>query len=487
MTQPLDVAFFRPLKGAWRKILEKWKMREGKKAASIPKDKFPHMLKELMMKIEDNKAANVKAGFRKSGIYPLNRHEVFSRLPQMSDEIEATEAAEHVSRAVVEVLKDLRYSTTPNTQRKRKKIVVTAGKSVIGADFQAEEEEEIDQESDVESNDSNTLEIMESEEGHVPENCRAKGFDREVELVSDDEEIPLARLKKQKGSSASYKSRHFDNNELDEVAQEWNFHRIPKSFTKLYFTYRQTIHYLVIFHLDKKMNFRKVTMDRSINSQIIKKLHDDASKMKHLKYCILMLDEMSLEAALTYKKNEDFIDGLEHIVEIKQKFADHVMVFMLRGLAKTWKQPISYYFMQSAMKSVEVAAKLKVIIRAVHTTVLKIIATVCDQFNSAAINRLNTESRQEFIRKGTEYKSRGFYVDNNEIIPIYDTPHLLKGIRNSLMKYRFCFKWKKDNQIASWKHVVNFYELDSGDYDMKMCNKLTDSHIYENKMKKMKE
>ncbi|KAJ8909599.1 hypothetical protein NQ315_003709 [Exocentrus adspersus] len=141
MTQPLDVAFFRPLKGAWRKILEKWKMREGRKAASIPKDKFPHMLKDLMMKIEDNKAANVKAGFRKSGIYPLNRHEVLSRLPQMSDEIEATEAAEHVSRAVVEVLKDLRYSTTPNTQRKRKKIVVTAGKSVIGADFQAEEEE----------------------------------------------------------------------------------------------------------------------------------------------------------------------------------------------------------------------------------------------------------------------------------------------------------------------------------------------------------
>jgi len=47
LTQPLDVAFFRPLKILWRKILEEWKQTaSGSKAASVPKDVFPRLLKK---------------------------------------------------------------------------------------------------------------------------------------------------------------------------------------------------------------------------------------------------------------------------------------------------------------------------------------------------------------------------------------------------------------------------------------------------------
>lgn len=49
------------------------------------------------------------------------------------------EAVEHDSRIVVEMLQELRYS--PEKQKKRcKKVKVSAGKSVIGADFSNEEE-----------------------------------------------------------------------------------------------------------------------------------------------------------------------------------------------------------------------------------------------------------------------------------------------------------------------------------------------------------
>ncbi|KAJ8968606.1 hypothetical protein NQ317_015892 [Molorchus minor] len=37
LTQPLDIAFFRPLKAAWRKILLEWKRGPGMKEPSIPK------------------------------------------------------------------------------------------------------------------------------------------------------------------------------------------------------------------------------------------------------------------------------------------------------------------------------------------------------------------------------------------------------------------------------------------------------------------
>lgn len=39
LAQPLDVAFFRPMKQAWRKILETWKKGPGRKYSSIPKEK----------------------------------------------------------------------------------------------------------------------------------------------------------------------------------------------------------------------------------------------------------------------------------------------------------------------------------------------------------------------------------------------------------------------------------------------------------------
>ena len=44
--QPLDVAFFRPLKSAKRFIMDKWKRREGIRLSTIPKEAFPRLLSE---------------------------------------------------------------------------------------------------------------------------------------------------------------------------------------------------------------------------------------------------------------------------------------------------------------------------------------------------------------------------------------------------------------------------------------------------------
>lgn len=46
LTQPLDDAFFRLLKITWRAILEEWKKGPGRAEASLPKDKFPTLLKQ---------------------------------------------------------------------------------------------------------------------------------------------------------------------------------------------------------------------------------------------------------------------------------------------------------------------------------------------------------------------------------------------------------------------------------------------------------
>lgn len=78
LTQPLDVAFFRPLKMTWRNILEEWEKSSGRNEATVPKDRFPTLLKKLC---DSLRSENVIAGFKKCGIVPLDRNKVLSMLP----------------------------------------------------------------------------------------------------------------------------------------------------------------------------------------------------------------------------------------------------------------------------------------------------------------------------------------------------------------------------------------------------------------------
>ncbi|XP_065671384.1 uncharacterized protein LOC136089338 [Hydra vulgaris] len=69
ITQPLDVAFFKPLKTAWRRIITEYKdSPAGCTKTSLEKQHFPELLNKLLIAIEPNQANNLKSGFRKCGI-----------------------------------------------------------------------------------------------------------------------------------------------------------------------------------------------------------------------------------------------------------------------------------------------------------------------------------------------------------------------------------------------------------------------------------
>lgn len=70
MTQPLDLAFFGPMKREWRKILLQYKL-SNPAVSSINKCHFPQLLKELMDKVNMNSEHNLKSGFLAAGIIDL--------------------------------------------------------------------------------------------------------------------------------------------------------------------------------------------------------------------------------------------------------------------------------------------------------------------------------------------------------------------------------------------------------------------------------
>ncbi|KAJ8869532.1 hypothetical protein PR048_028523 [Dryococelus australis] len=80
LLQPLDMAFFRHMKGAWRSLLTNSKETdEGRRITTVPKTIFPHLLNDLMQELAERQITNLKAGFKACGVSPLNKNEVLKK------------------------------------------------------------------------------------------------------------------------------------------------------------------------------------------------------------------------------------------------------------------------------------------------------------------------------------------------------------------------------------------------------------------------
>lgn len=135
------------------------------------------------------------------------------------------------------------------------------------------------------------------------------------------------------------------------------------------------------------------------------------------------------------------------------------------------------------------SSNYKTIIEALQATGLVVVASVSDQFstNIAANNILRKQTADYCTKHNKENRHLGYLVGGEEIIYLYDVPHLLKGIRNNMLKADVEFKWLQERiQHASWNDIISLYEADVGGHDFKMCNRLTDQHVYKDKIKKMK-
>ena len=139
MTQPLDVAYFKPLKVAWRKILNEFcKTKMGQKETSIPKDIFPQLLTKLVKALDEcNGKEKLVSGFRKCGIVPCDVTPLLGSLPSAPSSSEDNVAA--MDEFLIKILTELRKDG-PKRTYKSKKVTVVAGKSA-SAEVIAQEEE----------------------------------------------------------------------------------------------------------------------------------------------------------------------------------------------------------------------------------------------------------------------------------------------------------------------------------------------------------
>ncbi|XP_016657074.1 uncharacterized protein LOC107882746 [Acyrthosiphon pisum] len=207
-------------------------------------------------------------------------------------------------------------------------------------------------------------------------------------------------------------------------------------------------------------------------------LKENVKKLKPAeRYCSILFDEMCLSSGLNYNSSVDIIEGLivDSGTHRNQNFGDHVLVFMVRGIKKKFKQPISYTFCQGATNQYELVRQLKEVIGEIHKTGLTVVATICDQ------GRPNEDDFYEI-----EVRRENGNVERLPIVHLFDVPHLMKCTRNNLLTKNLHFVTENTPKVAKWDHLVELYQADSKIEDCKMLPRLTDCHVMPDKIPKMK-
>ena len=192
------------------------------------------------------------------------------------------------------------------------------------------------------------------------------------------------------------------------------------------------------------------------------------------KLVTLCMDEMSLKTHLYYDIAADKIVGLEDYGsgDRTNKVSTSGLVFLVRSITGGWKQPLGYALVNGACPREEMEMLMKEAIdklEGIGLTVVVVISDMGSNFQSLA-NHLNITPENPW-----------FIHNNQKYFVMFDPPHLLKCVRNNLMKYPFKFGM----YTASWKDIEKFYNNDNT-LTIRTAPKLTEKHLHPNGFSKMK-
>lgn len=121
LSQPLDVAVFRPMKSVWRRILDNWR-KESRRKGSIPKEHIPPLFKQLWEELQPGIKSNLKSGFRTTGLLPFNPQALLSKLPGDSDSTRhEADIGRELDQCLISLLRENRGQGGDFPKRKRGK------------------------------------------------------------------------------------------------------------------------------------------------------------------------------------------------------------------------------------------------------------------------------------------------------------------------------------------------------------------------------
>ncbi|XP_072947212.1 uncharacterized protein [Epargyreus clarus] len=201
--------------------------------------------------------------------------------------------------------------------------------------------------------------------------------------------------------------------------------------------------------------------------------------------CSLSFDEMSLNPQISYNKQKDSLEGFT--TNENKNIADHVLVFMVKGIKNNFKQPVAYYF-TNRLGKVELKATIKTVVKHIFDCGLIVINTVCDQspVNVSAVTELINDSKAAYMRLEKRWCYDLIFLNGHNIIPLFDAPHLIKGIRNNLINKDMVYTIKNERKTVKWVYFQMVYAADKSCGELRLLHKLSEEHVNPQKINKMR-
>jgi len=189
--------------------------------------------------------------------------------------------------------------------------------------------------------------------------------------------------------------------------------------------------------------------------------------------CFLCVDEILLKPNLYYNITKDEIIGFNQSNCFRTyEPAKYALVLMIKGIKYNWEQPIAYYLFSNNCSGPDLNFIIFSTIRRLRNI----------NFN---VRCLVTNQGSNFIRFSNDNhvssKEPFFEIDGQQVIYIFDPPHLLKSTRNIFFKN--VFKINKD--LVDKKHLDQFYNYFIK-HNLSLAHKLTYLHIHPSPFDKTK-
>ncbi|VEN55423.1 unnamed protein product, partial [Callosobruchus maculatus] len=194
-----------------------------------------------------------------------------------------------------------------------------------------------------------------------------------------------------------------------------------------------------------KQWLRKIKLEPGILKKSLK-IIEYADMSEKDRVCTIVFDEMKVRKEYQYDQSNDCII----------KPYDYVQVVLIKGIFKSWKQPIFYNF-DCKMTSLI----LMDIIKFVEDSGFHVVAMVSDLggANRGLHNELNISENKPYFENPR---------NKENIFVLADVPHLLKLIRNNFVDHGFIIK---DKLIK--KDIVEQAIQATSSSDLKITHKLT--------------
>ncbi|XP_054745597.1 uncharacterized protein LOC129249962 [Anastrepha obliqua] len=229
-------------------------------------------------------------------------------------------------------------------------------------------------------------------------------------------------------------------------------------------------------HKKSLMRWRPIRYVRpGIDAKVLENLKKIVNEMsERQKICEIIFDEISVKSDLVYNKSRDVIDGFVDSGgnDRKMFIADKCCFFMVKAIAGDWKYVLSYYLAKGGVPQAQLKNILFSNIEAVEKIGLNVKAIICDQgpINVQLFKVMHITETNPYI-----------FFNGKKIFCMFDYCHLIKSVRNNLLKHDL----KTKDGIASFKVIRKLFSIDKDNTNFKICPKLSSAHIYPNSFEKM--